>query len=101
MREGLKVISIGGGEYVYVLVAWMRQARGDEWEAHGARCIRRFGHGVALTTLAAEGPQEGTELLAPAVEAEEIHRLHIRRALPCNEAAWANDCPKPRGWDKK
>lgn len=104
MYNGLKIWSIGGGYYVYLLVGWARCVKGDEWQMHNARIIRQQGGEVSLATLADKGPQaaEGnngaTELLDASVEPEEIHRLLIRRSLPCNEAAWKKHCPKPKNW---
>lgn len=92
-----------GGYYPYVLVGWVRRVAGDEYDVVGARCVRRFGESQALAGLAARGPlrereKQPTDLLEPAALPERIHRLLVRRCLPCDEKAWAKDCPRPEGW---
>ena len=62
----LCIVSIPSGYYPYVLIGWAHRVEGLEWEIVGARVIRRFGRDVAITTLAHEGPQRGTELLPAA-----------------------------------
>jgi hypothetical protein len=105
MTPGLKLVSIGGGGfYPYIMVGWWKQVDGDEWECYNARIIKRQGGEVALTTLAAHGPQEAkgrnkeTVLLPMAEAPEEVHRLMIRRCLKCDETSWATACPKPENW---
>ena len=96
MTDGLKIMSIGGSTYPYILVGWVEHTRGDEYIVRGARCIRRLGRGQSLAGLAAHGPYAGegpTQLLAAATE--ELHRLLIRRAIPASEEAWAVECPRP------
>lgn len=74
-----------------------RYAAGDWWDFLGARVIKRFGQGNAtIAGLATGGPVQGTELL-PAAD-ERVHALHAIRFTAANEAAWAKDCPRPKGW---
>jgi len=102
MKPGLHLVSLpSGGFYPYTVVAWFEPLGRDEWAAHGARIIRRYGPSVALATLAAKGPQKGTELLPAAHEPPEVHRLHMGLPRPCNEEAWKKECPKPKGWAEK
>jgi len=98
VRDGLKIVSLPSGAYAYILVGWLRRIVGDEYELIGSRCIRRFGRNRSLAELAKHGPYEDTQLLEAAVEPEELHRLLIRRALPCNEKAWTKECPRPVDW---
>lgn len=93
LKPGVKIVVLGGGTYSYVLVGLLRQVDGDEWEIAGARCIRRFGSNAALADLAATGPKGDTKLLEESKQPEEIHRLLVRRAIPCDEAAWAKHLP--------
>ena len=57
MTPGLRILSLGGGRYPYVVVGWFRCRQGDEWEGHGVRVIRRFGQEMALAQLACRGGQ--------------------------------------------
>ena len=98
MRDGLKIIVQPDGYYPYVTVGWIRRVQGDEYESVGARVLRRFGSKQALARLAAEGPASDTELLVAAEIPEEVHRLGVSRSIPCNEAKWAEHCPKPKDW---
>jgi hypothetical protein len=99
VNHGLYIVSVpSGGYYPYTIVGWVRRVEGDEWEAVGARIIRRYGPSVSLTTLAEKGPQEGTELLPASHLPRPVHRLHMGLPLKCDVKAWAKDCPKPKGW---
>jgi len=103
MENGLKVVMLAGAYgYSVTRVGWLRRVSGDEWllEA-GARTVIRTGERRGLEHLAIEGPDSGYHLLAPGGAAEHIHRLLIRRALPANEAAWIEHCPKPRDWNER
>ena len=97
MRNGLKIFSLPGGYYPFVLVGWLRRVEGDEYEVLSGRVIRRFGQSQALSSLAQKGPAKDTELLA-ASPTETVHRLLIGRCIPCEPSAWAKECPKPEGW---
>jgi len=97
MRNGLKIFSLPGGYYPFVLVGWLRRVEGDEYEVLGGRVIRRFGQSQALSSLAQKGPAKDTELLA-ASPTETVHRLLIGRCIPCEPSAWAKECPKPKEW---
>ena len=99
MRNGLKIVVLPGNYYApYVLVGWLHCVGGDEFEMIGARCIRRFGTNQALAALAANGPARDTQLLEAAKRPEELHRLDIRRGIPCDPKAWEKHCPKPADW---
>jgi hypothetical protein len=85
------------------MVGWLRRVSGDEWEMVGARIFSRFGESQALASLAAKGPykesgKQPTKLLEASVQPEQIHRLAIGRCIPCDVKAWAEACPKPKGW---
>ncbi len=98
MRPGLKIVSLPGGYYPYVLVGWLRRVGGDEWEIVGARVVRRFGQNQALAGLAEKGPAKDTELLVASKKPESLHRLLIGRSIPCEPDKWAKECPKPKDW---
>lgn len=98
MRNGLKIFTERGGYYPYVSIGWVRRVNGDEFEAIGARVIRRFGQNASLADLAANGPKRDTELLEAAKLPVELHRLTVGRVLQCAPEAWAEECPKPKNW---
>jgi hypothetical protein len=98
VQEGLAIISQPSGYFPYVQIGWLKNVDGFEWEIHGARILRRFGSGNALTTLAAKGPQTGTQLLPGSELPESVFRPSIRRCIPANEAAWSKECPKPSSY---
>jgi len=97
MKNGLKIFSVPGGYYPFVLVGWLRRVEGDEYEVLGGRVVRRFGQSQALSSLAQKGPAKDTELLA-ASPTETVHRLLIGRCIPCEPSEWVKECPKPKGW---
>jgi len=97
MQTGLRVLSIGGAAYRYLLVGWCKRREGDEWEVFNARCIRRQGTNWSEAELAEKGPIATTQLNAMS-KIEEIHRLHVRRSIPCVESVWEKECPKPENW---
>lgn len=99
MKNGLRIVSIPGGYYPYVLVGWLRRLQGDDWEISGARVIRRFGARQSLAGLASKGPARDTQLLEASAQPEDLHRLLINRSIRCDEAAWAKECPRPEGWE--
>lgn len=101
MKEGLKVVTIPGS-YGYNLarVGWLKRITADEYELHGARTIIREGawSPEGLNQLAAEGPTKKYRLGKPDKLPEEVHRLTMRRCLPCDETAWEKECPRPKDW---
>jgi hypothetical protein len=94
MTEGLRIVSVPAGSYPYVLVGWVKQRRGDEFDVLNCRVVRRYGQNVSLSWLAQNGPAKDTKLndLSPR---EEFHRLHVTRCIPCVEAPWLEFCPRP------
>lgn len=93
MKEGLSIITVASGYNPYVLVGWARP--GDLFvDLYGCRLIRRFGGQAQLANLAKKGLQANTELLDPS-EYESIGIACIGRVIPCNEAAWKKECPRP------
>ena len=101
MRPGLRIVCIGGGAYEYIAIGWVAHHRGDFYDLHTARVLRRFGGRGHLTEMAAKGPYKGdspTILLDPSAEPEEICALIVRRAIPCNAEAWADEGPCPASW---
>ena len=101
MRNGLHLVCSPAGWSPYVTVAWCRV--GDGWieYAPGARIVRRFGGWAQLANLAAKGPIESTELLAPSQLGGGCSMAQVCRYERCDPAAWAEHCPKPEEWDSE
>lgn len=96
MTDGLSLITLASGYNPFVLVGWAR--RGDFFvEMHGCRVVRRYGNRAQLAVIASKGPQRDTELLA-ASAVEYVGVVMIGRVIPCDEDAWAKECPRPKGW---
>jgi len=100
MRNGLKIIQLPGRYgYSVTRVGWLRRVAGDEWELlPGSRRIIRKGGNRNIDSLASDGPERDHALTPASKGPEEVHRLVIRRALPANEAAWSEHCPRPENW---
>jgi uncharacterized protein (TIGR02996 family) len=93
MENGLHIITVAAGYSPYVLIGWAKV--GDLFvNLYNCRVIRRFGSRANLAAIAKEGPQQDTELLA-ASPVEHVAVMSVGRAIPCNEKAWRNECPKP------
>lgn len=104
MKDGLKILQLPGGYYGYSVtrVGWVRRLRGDDYELVGGRTMAREGQYSidGITKAAAKGPK-GYKLSVPDEMPEELHRLLIRRAVPANEKAWADACPRPTNWQER
>ena len=98
LKNGLRIVSIPGGYYPYVLVGWLRRVAGDDWEMVSARVISRFGANQQLAVLAEKGPAKDTKLLEASTQPEDFHRLLINRSIRCNPESWAAACPRPLAW---
>ena len=98
MDDGFYVLACRSGYDPYVIVGWFRR-RDLFVMAVNSRVIRRFGTNVQLSTLAADGPQQGTQLLDLVPSGRGVFVGAIRSFDVANPAAWAAWCPKPAGWD--
>ena len=104
MSPGLKIVQISITYYrAITFVGWLWRVSGDEYKlAPGARIVLRKS-GVAWSwngvhEMAEQGPGERYGLSDEFKAPEELHRLLIRRSVPCNEKAWAKHCPRPKDW---
>jgi hypothetical protein len=86
--DGWYVTSVASGYYPYVRVA-LCEFDGFEVTMRHCRVIRRFGQGIALSTLAAKGPAEDTHLL-PEAAVEYEFRPNFRRLIPTDGKFWRN-----------
>jgi hypothetical protein len=101
MRDGLKILQLPGRYgYSVTVVGWVRRVVGDELELHNACTVARTGNYRmdGLQKLASDGPKKAYDVTEPSKAVEEIHRLVVRRVLIASESAWAEKCPKPKGW---
>lgn len=104
MREGLKILVLPGGYYGRGVfrVGWLRRVSGDEYELLNARTIIRTGQYKigGFGELAEKGPGKSYKLSPIESGAEDVNRLLIKRSKSADEKAWAEHCPKPKGWDR-
>jgi hypothetical protein len=100
MQDGLKIITLAGGYYgrSIVRIGWLRRITGDEYVLVYPATVLRTGNADygALDRIAVKGPGDTHKLTDLSDGVEEIHRLLVRRSIPCNAKAWANYCPKPK-----
>lgn len=100
LTDGLKILASPVGYYrSVIMVGWLRAGDGLEVEIHGARVLTFPRQIMGMEELAARGPHGGIELRR-AVAVEPIWRPNILRAIPANEAAWAEHCPRPASYDE-
>ncbi len=106
MKDGLKIIKLPSGYYGVTMIAWVRRVAGDEYTIlPGARVVWRTRGNRFLNELADDGPKQDHEMTPPmkGVDGvgEEGNWLKTMRSIPANEKAWAEWCPKPKGWVAK
>lgn len=98
MCDGLQILVLPFGYYyACVMVAWVRCEDGLEVKAHNARVVRFNQGAVDVEELAAKGPRNKVQL-RQAVAVESLWRPNVLRALPADEKAWAEHCPRPKGF---
>jgi hypothetical protein len=95
---GLYIVCTAAGYYPYVRIAWCRRAD-DQIVMTGARVLKQFGSYVELSRLAVEGPVSSTKLLTASKLPSGCSAGIVTRWEACEPAAWAKECPKPKGWD--
>lgn len=103
MRDGLKVLQFPGRyNYQATFVGWVRRVGPEHYELSGFRPVFLTGEWAwdGLMRLAAEGPSSryGLKPAAPPSVVREFIEGEARNVHTCDEAAWAKECPKPKGW---
>lgn len=81
-----------------VRVGWVSCS--DFWvRLQNCRVMRRFGGHAQIAKLAQSGPIAATELLDLSKE-ESCSVVLCSRVVPCNVAAWIEQCPIPKGMEE-
>lgn len=102
MKEGLVLVQLPGSYgYTVTRAGWLKRVSGDEFELHGPVTVWRTGQRnmAGLDVLASKGPRKDYRTSPPGEAVEYVHRLLIRRCLPCDSTKWEKECPRPKGWE--